>query len=273
LTTYVNICWVIGQLIASGVRRDLVTRDDEWGYRIPFAIQWIWPVPIIIGVLFAPESPWWLVRKGRIAEAEKSVARLTSDPTFNCHESVAMMVQTNELEKEMTAGTSYLDCFKGVDLRRTEVVCLLWAAQNMCGAGLMGYSTYFYTQAGLSTVHSFDMALGQYGLGILGTLLSLVLMSHFGRRTLYLSGLGILSILLFTIGFIALAPRDSSAASWTTGSMLLVYTFFYDSTVGPVCYSLVSELPSTRLRIKSVVLARNLTTSLALSTVSSSLTC
>jgi len=27
-------------------------------YRIPFAIQWIWPVPIIVGVLLAPESPW-----------------------------------------------------------------------------------------------------------------------------------------------------------------------------------------------------------------------
>jgi SP family general alpha glucoside:H+ symporter-like MFS transporter len=98
------------------------------GLQNSVCIQWIWPVPIIIGVLFAPESPWWLVRKGRIAEAEKSVARLTSDPTFNCHESVAMMVHTNELEKEMTAGTSYLDCFKGVDLRRTEVVCLVWAA-------------------------------------------------------------------------------------------------------------------------------------------------
>lgn len=70
----------------------------------------------------------------------------------------------------------------------------------MWGAGLTGYSTYFYTQAGLSTVHSFDMALGQYGLGILGTLLSWVLMSYFGRRILYVSGLGILSILLFIIG-------------------------------------------------------------------------
>jgi SP family general alpha glucoside:H+ symporter-like MFS transporter len=40
--------------------------------------------------------------------------------------------------------------------------------------------------------------------------------------------------------------------------MLLVYTFFYDISVGPVCYSLVSEIPTTRLRIKTVVLARNL---------------
>ncbi|KAL7940008.1 hypothetical protein V8C42DRAFT_349823 [Trichoderma barbatum] len=39
--------------------------------------------------------------------------------------------------------------------------------------------------------------------------------------------------------------------------MLLIYTFTYDSAVGPVCYSLVAELTSTKLRNKSVILARN----------------
>lgn len=33
LTTYVNICWVFGQLIASGVLKALLNRADEWGYR------------------------------------------------------------------------------------------------------------------------------------------------------------------------------------------------------------------------------------------------
>jgi SP family general alpha glucoside:H+ symporter-like MFS transporter len=38
--------------------------------------------------------------------------------------------------------------------------------------------------------------------------------------------------------------------------MMLVLTFMYDFTIGPVCYSLVAELPSSRLRIKTVVLSR-----------------
>jgi SP family general alpha glucoside:H+ symporter-like MFS transporter len=258
LCTYVNLCWVIGQLIASGILRGLLSRNDQWGYRIPFAIQWIWPVPIIVGVFLAPESPWWLVRKGRLDDASKALKRLVSQKgDFNADETISMMVHTVEFEKEITSGTSYLDCFKGVDLRRTEVACLVWAAQNLCGAGLMGYSTYFYEQAGLPTSDSFDMAIAQYGIGIVGTLLSWVLMSYFGRRTLYLRGLMVLFIMLMIIGFISLAPASSKGASWATGSMLLVYTFFYDSTVGPVCYSLVSEIPSTRLRTKTIVLARN----------------
>lgn len=54
-------------------------------------------------------------------------------------ETVAMMEHTNDLERELESGTSYLDCFKGVNLRRTEIVCFTWASQNLCGAGLMGY--------------------------------------------------------------------------------------------------------------------------------------
>lgn len=45
LCTYVNLCWVIGQFIASGVLRAVLTREDQWAYRIPFAIQVSSPVP------------------------------------------------------------------------------------------------------------------------------------------------------------------------------------------------------------------------------------
>lgn len=61
------------------------------------------------------------------------------------------------------------------------------------------------------------------------------------------------------IGFVGIPARaGNTGAQWAVGSMLLIFTFIYDSTVGPVCYSLVAEIPSTRLRQKTVVLARNL---------------
>jgi SP family general alpha glucoside:H+ symporter-like MFS transporter len=258
LTTYVNLCWVFGQLIASGVLKGLATRTDQWAYRIPFAIQWVWPVPIFIGVYLAPESPWWLVRKDRREDAVKSLKRLTkaNSPGFSAEETVSMIIYTNALEKRVETGTSYLDCFKGIDRRRTEIACCVWAAQSLCGAGLMGYSTVFYQRAGLAVSQSFTMSLVQYAIGVIGTLSSWILMTYFGRRTLYVGGLGLLTVVLLVIGFVSIAP-STSAISWATGSMLLVYTFIYDSTVGPVCFSLVSEMPSSRLRTKSIVLARN----------------
>ena len=58
LTTYVNACWGLGQLIGIGVIRSMVGRTDEWAYRIPYSLQWMWPPFLIIGIYFAPESPW-----------------------------------------------------------------------------------------------------------------------------------------------------------------------------------------------------------------------
>ncbi|KAJ5343664.1 uncharacterized protein N7506_003488 [Penicillium brevicompactum] len=240
LTTYVNLCWVFGQLIASGVLKGLAERSDQWAYRIPFAIQWAWPIPIFIGVYFAPESPWWLVRKDRREDAVKAVKRLTREtPGFDPEETVSMIVYTNSLEKRVETGTTYLDCFRG-------------DGPASHGDRML----FFYQRAGLAVSQSFTMSLAQYALGVVGTLSSWVLMTYFGRRTLYVGGLMLLTVVLLVIGFVSIAP-STSAISWATGSMLLVYTFVYDSTVGPVCFSLVSEIPSSRLRIKSVVLARN----------------
>ena len=259
LTTYVNLCWVLGQLLASGVLKGTEGIDSSWAYRIRYALQWIWPVPLIVGIFLAPESPWWLVRVERNEQAKHALTRLTSksSPTFNLDDQISMMRSTNELEKANNEGTSYLDCFKGVDLRRTEIACITWLVQTFCGSTFMGYSTYFYRQAGLSSSNAFTLSVVQYAIGAVGTLLAWAMMTHFGRRTLYVGGQAVLFCLLMIIGFIGLAPDDNQSAKWAIGSMLIVFTFVYDSTVGPVCYALVAEVSSTRLRQKTVVLARN----------------
>ena len=140
LTTYVNLCWVFGQLLASGVLRGVLALGNQWAYRIPFALQWMWPVPLIIGCLLAPESPWWCVRQGRIDQARRTLMRLTSrgrNPDFNLDHTIDMMIHTNEVEKEISSGTRYRDCFKGINLRRTEITCIIWAIQNLSGSSFM----------------------------------------------------------------------------------------------------------------------------------------
>ncbi|TVY29155.1 Maltose permease [Lachnellula hyalina] len=289
LTTYVNFCWGLGQVIGIGVIKSMLGRTDEWAYRIPYALQWMWPVPLLVGICLAPESPWWLVRKGKIEQAKKSLLRLTSlnrETNFDADDTIAMMVHTTALEEkvksassikvilltspnQITKGASYLDCFRGTDLRRTEVmpayrpihiVCMVWAIQNLSGNSFSGYSTYFLEQAGLATPKAYDFALGQYGFNMIGVFGAWFLMSlGFGRRSLYIYGLCGLCSMLFIIGFLGLVPEaHRDQASIATGSMLLVWALCYQLTVGTVCYSLVAELSTRRLQIKTVVLGRNL---------------
>lgn len=173
---------------------------------------------------------------------------------FNVDEAVALMQHTNEAEKNLEVGTSYLSCFRGSDLRRTEIACVVWMIQSICGC-MTGYATYFYVQAGLSTDRAFEMSIAMYGAGILGLICSWLLMKWFGRRTLYIVGVALCAAVLLAAGIVGI-ERDTQAISWTLGTLTVVMTFVYDCTVGPVCYALVAEIPATRLRVKTVVLAR-----------------
>lgn len=94
----------------------------------PSQLQWMWPLPLLIGVALAPESPWWLVRHGRYEDAKHALLRLTSldrETDFDADETIDMMRHTTELERDITSGSSYWDCFKGTDRRRTEIVCMM----------------------------------------------------------------------------------------------------------------------------------------------------
>ncbi|OCL07852.1 hypothetical protein AOQ84DRAFT_408110 [Glonium stellatum] len=178
--------------------------------------QWSYRIPFTI-------DPWWLVRQGRVADAINSLRRLTI---------VSMMVHTNELEKEMAGITR-----------------LTWAMQNLCGTGLMAYSTYFYLQARLHTSAPFNLSAAQY--------------SHWFSWNLVFDGP---HDILWTTRHIhpwpihpchhpvcdrlSRASRRTFHHSWAIGSMLLVYVFVYNCTIGLVVFTLAPELPATRLRSK-----------------------
>jgi SP family general alpha glucoside:H+ symporter-like MFS transporter len=67
----VNCCWGIGLTIGAAVVRASLTIEGSWGeaiyfyadvvadstgWRMPYVIQWVWPIPLFTLVLFAPES-------------------------------------------------------------------------------------------------------------------------------------------------------------------------------------------------------------------------
>ncbi|KAI1411179.1 general substrate transporter [Hypoxylon sp. FL1857] len=260
LTTYVNLCWIIGQFISSGVLVGLVDRQDEWGYKIPFSLQWVWPIPIGIGTYLAPESPWWCVRHNRKEQAEASLKRLARNSGFSQRDAdaaMALMIYTDEMEKQVSEGTTYWDCFKGVDLRRTEIVCFIWLAQTMSGTAIGGLSSYFYQQAGISNEDSFKLGWGQNGLNFVGTVATWFILNKVGRKTLVFWGMIVMFILLLITGFMGIHNPPSTAEAWTAGTMVILLSATANFSIGPVVYTIVSEIPSTRLRAKSIIIARN----------------
>jgi MFS transporter, SP family, general alpha glucoside:H+ symporter len=119
------MCWGAGILLSSGVVRAVASLDGDLGWRLPFALQWVWPVPMFIGAYLAPESPWNAVRRGKIDEARRSLMRLrqdTPDKEAEVNATLAYIRHTTALEQAETGNASFLECFQGTNLRRTEIV-------------------------------------------------------------------------------------------------------------------------------------------------------
>ena len=256
LTAYTNMCFATGQLIGAGVLQSFINQTDQWAWRIPFAIQWLWPPFLIAAAIFMPESPWWLVRHGQYTKAEKSVLRLMAPHEKpNARSVVAMMIHTDGIEQELAKGTSYLDCFRTTDLRRTEIACITFLGQITCGAQFAYSATYFFEQAGLSSDDSYKLNLGGTGIAFCGTIASWFLMRYFGRRQLYITGMGAMCLWLFIIGCLTLSSH--SVVKWVQSALCIIWLLTFSLTIGPVGWAIPAEVSSTRLRSQTVVLARN----------------
>lgn len=101
---------------------------------------------------------------------------------------------------------------------------------------LMNYvCTYLFTRWCLST----NIPILQFG---------------FGRRAIYNTGMVFMTLLLFVIGFLSI-PTNNKGAVWAMATLMDIWTFTYQMTVGPICFVIISEISATRLRSKTIAIA------------------
>ncbi|KAJ5678075.1 Maltose permease MAL61 [Penicillium maclennaniae] len=242
------------------------TEEEHWmslrdGIRkYPKAVFWsiLFSSALIMEGFDHAFSPWWLVRKGRIAETGVVLKRLRSkdDTEDQIADTVAMMEHTIKIENEMKASSTYWDLFKGVDLRRSEIAVFAWLIQQLC-APLISYIVYFLEQAGLPSTASFDFGMGEYALAIVGVFIAWYLVPMVGRRTLLLYGTAFMTVTTFVIGLMGIPSITTHPnIGYGIGTILLIEYFVFFITIGPIIYTIVTELPSNYLRNKTVGLAR-----------------
>lgn len=71
--------------------------------------------------------------------------RLGRKSKQNAVEKLAMIERTIEIEQLKEGGTpTLLDLFRGTDLRRTLIICLMYASQNFAGNLIANQATYFF---------------------------------------------------------------------------------------------------------------------------------
>lgn len=180
-------------------------------FRVVFAVMFAWPVLTAILFSFMPESPTWLVLKGRNEQAKRSLSRLygsESDIGTRLSALEREIEHENQLADEHGTG-SYLDLLKGTTLMRTLTVMWLFIGAGLNGAALLAQNPYFLIVAGLEPVHTYDIGIGGFGLAVLTIVASWFYMEKFGRRSIWLAGVVGNIIVMAIIGALYYVPGSS----------------------------------------------------------------
>jgi hypothetical protein len=176
-------------------------------------LQWIFPVILLVGLPFAPESPWYLVRHDRPEDAHAVIVRL-GGPGVDADLHLRQILDTVELEDSQAASTTYVDCFRGTNRRRTIIALMVFILQQIAGVVfVLGFSNYFFQLAGFDTAKSFRLGVGVTAIGVVGNLISLFTVNSFGRRPLFFWGMIGCAVVNLIVGLSSLP--NTSAGRWS----------------------------------------------------------
>jgi len=245
--------WVnIGSIIGAAVNNATSKRLDKASYQIPLGINLIVPVVLAVGLFFVPESPRWLVNKGREEEARTSFTALRGQSMEK--EDLELewieMVKGIEEEKKLARTTGPLDMFRGSDLRRTLLCYCVIANQTASGSWfLISYTTYFMIVSGVDISDAFKYSIMKTCIGFIGVGIGMFMMRHvFGRRSIMMLGAVFQGLCLLAMALAATTAAGTATARNSVIAFTSLFFFFYNAFVGLASYPIATELASTRLR-------------------------
>ncbi|KAL0427022.1 UNVERIFIED_CONTAM: putative plastidic glucose transporter 2 [Sesamum latifolium] len=215
-------------------------------WRICFWVSIIPAALLAVLMRFCAESPHWLYKQGRNAEAEAQLERLLG----GSHVTAAM----EELSKSDKGDE--MDTIKLTDLlygRHARVVFIgstLFALQQLSGINAVFYfSSTVFRRAGVSS----NLANVFVGIAnLIGSTIALALMDKLGRKVLLLwSFFGMAISMALQVLASALFASSPNAFYLSIGGMLL-FVLLFAVGAGPVPALLLPEILPSRIRAKAM---------------------
>ena len=214
---------------------------EAWRWMVGLAV--VPSLILMVGVLFMPESPRWLLEHRSEKEARK-VMKLTRNPE-QIDKEIQEMIEINDISD------STWNVLKSAWLRPTLIIgCTFALLQQIIGINaIIYYAPTIFNEAGLG---SSTAILGTVGIGavnVIITIFAIMVIDKIDRKKLLVIGnigmvasLLIMAVLIWTIGL------ESSFGAWIIVACLTMFIIFFAFTWGPVLWVMLPELFPMRAR-------------------------
>ena len=251
LVAYNQLAIVIGIVVVYFVNFFIALQGDadwnlNWGWRWMFASEAIPSVLYLILIFFIPESPRWLLSKGRTAEATAILQKFNPDenPEVLAGEINASLHASDEKPwKILFAPELRLALVAGIGLSIFQQVTGINA--------ILYYAPEIFKSFG-SDVNASLLETSLLGVvNLIFTLISIRLVDSIGRKPLLNIGSAGMLLSLIVVGY---ALQNQMQGSWLLAFLMLFMASFSISW-GPVVWVLLSEIFPNRVRSLALSIA------------------
>ncbi|KAI0771581.1 general substrate transporter [Trametes elegans] len=201
-------------------------------WRVPISLQIIFAVIMIAGISFLPESPRWLAKHGRNAEALAVISALDGKPITDpqVQQTYHGIREAISAESQFTSDKTPLrELFtngRSQNFRRAALGVVVQCFQQISGINLITYyATLLFERLGIDDTKARIIAAANGTEYFLASLIAIVLIDRVGRRPLMLFGaVGqmVTMVLLAILGSI-----DTSGTQVASAVLLFVFNSFF----------------------------------------------
>lgn len=260
-TTIYNSTWYFGSIIAAWLTYGTFKINNAWAWRIPSLVQAAPSAIQLIAIWLVPESPRWLISKGKNEKALHTLAKVHARGDV---EAELIQVEYREiretiaLEKEFE-GNGWIELFQTPGNRRRLIILFsLGFFSQWSGNGLVSYyMTDVLNDAGVTGTQT-QLAINGI-LNIINFLTALGMcfaIDKFGRRPLFLIATGGMlgSFVIWTILAAEFVKTKIRGTGLAEIAFIFIYYVFYNTAWSGLLVGYAVEILPFKLRAKGLTL-------------------
>ncbi|KAK7204386.1 sugar transporter [Myxozyma melibiosi] len=262
-TSLYNCCYYLGSLIAAWVIYG--TRHlNDWAWRTPTLLQCGIPCLLLIPTLLLPQSPRWLISRGRHQDARAVLVKYHAggdESSVLVDFEMEEISRTLELEKYAAKNGSWSLLWKTPGNRhRLFISITLGVFAQWNGVGVVSYYlSIVLNSVGITSVTKQTLINGFLQLwNLICAVFSAVVVESAGRRLLFLtSGVGMfVSYVFITALSGSFANTGNSATGIAMIPFLFIYYGFYDIAYTPLLFAYPAEIWNYTNRARGLVVVQ-----------------